>query len=212
MSAPGDALRIGIATALAAGCTTTNASDRFRPPPDGVPVLASSYAVSVELLSTDCAPGGLAPSGADAVARVLQQGSRVARWVQEAAGATDSSWVLTGAVCVLDDGSAEVRLRGGRVGRERTGDVRCVVQAAVPAAHAHTPRLADTCADPAALVLVMDDAQVLRADLDVEILFGEGCARPDPCTLRLRWVATPLTWPPAVDGPDAGRADADRGT
>ncbi len=89
-----------------------------------------------------------------------------------------------------------------RFGRETTGEARCVVQAAVPTAHAYTPRPADACTDDAALALTMDACGRLSAEFEAQLLFGEDCARPEPCTLRMRWTARPIVFPTGAPADD----------
>ncbi|MCA9560654.1 MAG: hypothetical protein KC583_19030 [Myxococcales bacterium] len=122
--------------------------------------------------------------------------------MQTASDENDSSWVLTGALCATEGQGFEVRVRGGRVGRETTGQARCVVQAAVPTAHAYTPRPDDACTDDAALALTMDACGRLSAEFEAQLLFGEDCARPEPCTLRMRWTARPLVFPTGAPADD----------
>ncbi len=200
-------MRRAAAVSGALGCALWSAGcggggDDFSPPPGGFPWLAARYAVEVELLSSDCAPGGLPPTATETTAAVLQQGTRVARWVQRASSENDSSWVLTGALCATEGQGFELRVRGGRVGRETTGEARCVVQAAVPTAHAYTPRPADACTDDAALALTMDACGRLSAEFEAQLLFGEDCARPEPCTLRMRWTARPIVFPTGAPDDD----------
>ncbi len=184
------------------GAACGGAEDDFSPPPDGFPWLATRYAVEVQLLGSDCAPGGLAPTTAEATAEVVQQGTRIARWVQSVSAEADSTWVLTGGLCPTEGAGFELRLRGGRVGRETTGQARCVVQAAVPTAHAYTRRPTDACTDDAALALTMDACGRLSAEFEAQLLFGDDCARPEPCTLRMRWTARPVVFPTGAPADD----------
>ena len=192
--------------AAGAACSGTEELS-FEAPREGLPWMAKSYTVEIELLANECAPGGLVGVTGQARAEVVQQGVTVARWIQKAADLDDASWALSGALCETEAGGLSVRLRGGRVGREKYGDGTCEVEAAVPFDKQRGRPPADACADARTIALVMDDCGVLTGEVDTELRFARDCARPD-CRIKMRWVARPVEAVPGTpaDNPYPGRA------
>ncbi|MEZ4470167.1 MAG: hypothetical protein R3F60_05045 [bacterium] len=184
----------------AAGCTSASRSDGD-PPPEGLPWLARSYQVEVELVRSDCHPGGLDAEARPATAVIYQDADYV-EWRQESTAEDGDFWYLTGALCPTDAGGAVLRLAGGR--RDTVNG--CQARTTVPAN-------ASTADDPCAaeggfLELVPDEdgcggLHLAGDTAQASIGFFRDCAWKAPCTLELRLRATPLVRDPRAPAPPA---------
>ncbi|MCA9541651.1 MAG: hypothetical protein KC620_22295 [Myxococcales bacterium] len=171
-------------------------------------ILAEQYAVEVEILTTDCQPGGVDPRAVAAEASVTQRGAQVI-WSQRAAEATGSAWQLTGTLVASGDSdagppeTATVCLAGQSRARTADGESFCSVSLELP----DTETTASAC-DGAMIPLEMDACGVLRASFRARAVFFESCAEQPECTLVLKWTARPLRYAD-VAATDAGRLPSD---
>lgn len=174
------------------------------PPDPGFPWLAERYDVEVEVVAAACALGGYTPVPADGVASVRQDRQAVT-WSHRSS-AVDTRWDLYGEICAAGDGFA-LHLRGGEPGSSRFGERTCRVLARIPANGSNVAAPA-RCGDDDAVVLALDPCGTLEGELDLGLEIGVGtgegdCVHDTPCTVRLRWRATPTRLNPAAPQ-DAG--------
>lgn len=172
-----------------------------RPPPTGWPWLADSYTVEVELVGSDCVPGGFEPVALPAVASVWQDRARV-EWRQETEAEDGDFWYLTGALCEREGGHV-LRLAGGR----RDTVAGCQVRTTLP------PVAVDAKADPCTtegyldLLFEEDGCGGLRPATETvtaRLTYSRTCGWRSNCDLELRLRAVPLQRDARAPAPPEG--------
>ncbi|MCB9544675.1 MAG: hypothetical protein H6706_02125 [Myxococcales bacterium] len=192
-----------LAVALLAGACTNTSRKTGDAPPEGLPWLATTYAVELTLVGSDCHPGGQDPEVRPATAEIYQDGDYV-EWRQLSTAVDGDFWYLTGALCPRDGGSV-LRLAGGR--RDTVNG--CQARTTIPAVG--EPNLDDPCAGDGRLELVPDEdgcggLHLAEASAQARISFHRDCSWKSACTLELTLKATPLTRDPRAPAPPEGCA------
>ncbi len=183
-----------LAALLTAGCGG-DGDERGSPPPADYAWLGTRYVVTVEVLSTDCRPGGLpAQPYRLSNAAVFQDGLDVV-WTQTPREGSGRPWELEGTLERSND-LFSVLLRGERVVGLTDGDAECQATLALPAAFgaATCERREEGAAPPPEaprLELVLDQCGSLRGEGYASLVTtGDACRQAECCTMHLRWTAT----------------------
>ncbi len=184
-------------TLLACGNDNTeNAS----PPPDGYPLLGSTYKLQLEIVGGECLPAGLVPQSAnDITVSVTQIGERV-KWMQMT---EQGIWNLSGAICPVDDGY-ELLLSGTSIYRYRSNSQTCEARLIIPT-EASTCSNDDLCCADATVAHFTINECSLESTVEAQLLFKKNCANNAPCTLKLHMNAIQTADSPFV--PDAGACE-----
>ncbi|MEE2757598.1 MAG: hypothetical protein VYA30_13160 [Myxococcota bacterium] len=179
---------------LAVGCGAGESDNRLL---EGEPVylLQSRYALTTELIDTNCALSLAELASSTSSVEVRQTGNYI-NWTQYPAdsdGQSSEPMSMTGAVCETADGTIELRLRGRAVSRRSYGTGYCRTEFSIPASPLSClGRVDEICSDPQAFVLTLDRCSGgFFGRTNSCLRYEESCAGTADCQLAFEFAAYP---------------------